>query len=135
MCKFHASIPEMAGMLLQQCFKLRLGFAHRLSSHRPLPHPQSVGMCEPQPGQSFPRLFIQIPRGEEFFSCPSDIGHLPLIPMERAILNGQQAVKDPDKGSWDPGEGGPCSLGLRLPWASGCYPGILSSKSFLLMWI
>ena len=68
-------------MLLQQCFKLHLGFAHRLSSHRPLPHPQSIGMCEqPQPGQSSPRPFIQIPRGEEFSSCPSDIGHLPPHP-------------------------------------------------------
>ena len=55
--------------------------------------------------------------------------------MEREILNGQQAEKDPDEGSWDPGEGGPCSLDLRLPWASGCSPGISSSQSFLLMWI
>ena len=41
--------------------------------------------------------------------------------MERETLNGQQAEKDPDEGSWDPGEGGPYSLdldlGLRvLPW-------------------
>lgn len=129
-CKFHASIPEMqVPALVSSCV---WDLPPQTSSHRPLPHPQSAGMCEPQPGQSSPRLFIEIPRWEEFSSCPSDIGHLPSSPWREQFLNGQQAEKDPDTGSWDPGRVVPAAWASRLPWASGCYPGMLSSKSFSL---
>lgn len=120
-CKFHASIPEMAGKL-QHCFQAASGICPQTFISEPLPHPQSAGMCGPQPWPVLPRLFIEIPREESSLPAHLTLAHLPSHPHGES--NSEWAAsrgRIPDT-SWDPGEAVPaawaCSfLGLWvLPW-------------------